>query len=459
MAFQVIDPATGRMEQEWPLESAAEVEVRLKAAVDAQAAWARTSFRERARVLLALADRLEAEAERWAGLMAAEMGKPLAQGRGEVEKCAWAARHYAEEGEAYLADEAVETGGGEAFIACRPLGVILSIMPWNFPFWQALRFGCPSLMAGNAVLLKHAGNVPGCARAMETLWLDAGAPPGLFQAIFVDHEAVGELMERPEVRAVTFTGSTKGGREVAARAGRALKKTVLELGGSDAYLVLADADVEEAARVGAKARLVNSGQSCVAAKRFVVVEEVREAFERALVARMGEAVVGPPRDEATTVGPLAREDLRDELHRQVRESVEGGARLLLGGEVPDGEGWYYPPTVLADVEAGMPAADEELFGPVAAILPVADLEEALEVANASPWGLGSAVFTRDAELGRRIARDELEAGIAVVNGQVRSDPRLPFGGVKDSGYGRELGREGIREFVNVKTVWARTPSE
>ncbi|TVP76667.1 MAG: NAD-dependent succinate-semialdehyde dehydrogenase [Gemmatimonadales bacterium] len=452
MAFRVIDPATGRTVKEQPLDSEAELEARVRSAVEARRRWEGWSFEERARVLEALAGLLEDDADRWGRLMASEMGKPLAQGRKEAEKCAWAARYYAEHGAAHLADEPVEVEGARARVVYRPLGVILSIMPWNFPFWQALRFGCPALMAGNAVLLKHAPNVPGCAAALEELWVEAGAPPGLFQAVYTDHEGAGALMARPEIRAVTFTGSTEGGREVAASAGRALKKTVLELGGSDPYLVLADARVEEAARVAARARLVNSGQSCVAAKRFVVVEEVLEAFQEALVAQMRKAVVGPPLASASTVGPLAREDLRDTLHRQVTESVEAGARLLLGGEVPEGRGWYYPPTVLADVRKGMPAADEELFGPVAAILPVGSTEEAVQVANDSPWGLGAAVFTADQALGERLAREELEAGIVSVNESVASDPRLPFGGVKDSGYGRELGRAGILEFVNVKTL-------
>ncbi|MFN3486814.1 MAG: aldehyde dehydrogenase family protein, partial [Planctomycetota bacterium] len=338
------------------------------------------------------------------------------------------------------------------YVAFEPLGVVLAVMPWNFPFWQVFRFAAPALMAGNAAVLKHASNVPGCARAVEEVFREAGFPEGLFSAVLAGSEVVESLIEHPRVRAVTLTGSSAAGRAVAAKAGACLKKTVLELGGSDPYVVLEDADVSRAAAVCAESRLVNSGQSCIAAKRFVVAERVREEFVARLVERMRSARVGSPLEEGVEVGPLARRDLRDELHRQVVDSVARGARLLLGGQVPPGAGAFYPPTVLSEVRRGMPAWTEELFGPVAAVIGARDEEEAIRIANDSPVGLGAAVFSRDLERAEGLAVRELEAGCVFVNAQVRSDPRLPFGGVKESGYGRELGTFGLREFVNVKTV-------
>jgi succinate-semialdehyde dehydrogenase / glutarate-semialdehyde dehydrogenase len=452
---RVIDPATGRELRAVPLDPEAAVEAAVQEAVAAQRAWATEDFASRARVIRRSAALLRDRADRWAELMAEEMGKPLEQGRSEAEKCAWVSDYYAERAAGFLADEPVEVEGARANVVFRPLGVVLSIMPWNFPFWQAFRFAAPALMAGNAVLLKHASNVPGCAAAIEGIFRQAGAPEGLFHALFLDNDAAEALIEHPGVAAVTLTGSTRAGKAVAARAGGALKKTVLELGGSDPYLVLHDADLAAAAQACAAGRLVNSGQSCIAAKRFVVVESVREAFEERLVQHMAQAKMGPPDEPGVEVGPQAREDLRDDLHRQVRESLEKGARLLVGGEIPDREGWYYPPTVLTDVGPGQPAYDEELFGPVAAIIPVADEDEAIRVANDSVFGLGGAVFSSDVARAEGIARDALEVGCAFVNDHVRSHPALPFGGVKQSGYGRELGNFGIREFVNVKTVWVK----
>jgi succinate-semialdehyde dehydrogenase/glutarate-semialdehyde dehydrogenase len=329
---------------------------------------------------------------------------------------------------------------------------VLAVMPWNFPFWQVFRAAAPALMAGNGMVLKHAANVPGCALAIEAVLRDALLPPGLFSTLLVGSDRVAAILELPQIAAVTLTGSVGAGKAVAAKAGSLVKKSVLELGGSDAYLVLADADVEAAAETCAKSRLINSGQSCIAAKRFVVVAAVRERFERAMVERMRAFRMGNPLEAGVQVGPQARADLRDALHEQVERSIAAGARLLLGGEVPPGPGAFYPPTVLTDVAPGNPAADEELFGPVAAILPVETEEEAIRVANASVFGLGAAVFTRDAARGERVAR-ELEAGCCFVNDFVRSDPRIAFGGVKESGYGRELGWFGIRELVNVKTIW------
>jgi succinate-semialdehyde dehydrogenase/glutarate-semialdehyde dehydrogenase len=381
------------------------------------------------------------------------MGKPVREGRVEAEKCAWVCEYYAENAARFLADEPVETDASASFVAFRPLGIVLAVMPWNFPFWQVFRFAAPGLMAGNAGLLKHASNVPGCALAIEEVFREAGFPEGLFRALLVGSERVEALIEHPLVRAVTLTGSATAGRAVAGAAGRNLKKTVLELGGSDPYVILEDADLEAAVETCVKSRLINSGQSCIAAKRFIVVEPVREAFERGFVERMARAIVGDPMDEGTDVGPQARADLRDDLHRQVEATIALGARCLLGGEVPDREGAWYPPTVLTDVKPASPGYEEELFGPVASIIPVADEAEAIQVANDTSFGLGAAVFTRNVERGRRIAAEELEAGACFVNGLVKSDPRLPFGGIKESGYGRELSAFGIREFVNVKSVW------
>jgi len=453
MSYEAIDPHTGQSLRRYPTATAPQLRTALARSETAFASWRRTGFADRAAVLRSAAERLRAGVDGHARLMAAEMGKPIAAGRGEAEKCAWVCDYYAEHAEAFLADEAVETDATRSYVAYRPLGPILAIMPWNFPYWQLFRFAAPALMAGNTVLLKHAPNVPGCAARLEQILLDAGLPEGCFQNLYLTDRQAGVAIRSRHVRGVTLTGSVRAGKAVAKQAGAHIKRTVLELGGSDAYLVLEDADVELAAAQCVQSRLVNSGQSCIAAKRFVVVEPVRERFTEAVVEGMRSARVGNPMDETTEVGPQARQDLRDALHTQVRKTLDRGARLLLGGHLPSGPGWYYPPTVLADVRRGMPAYREELFGPVASILAVPDRRRAIEVANDTSFGLGAAVFTDDVEEGERIAREELEAGCCFVNSFVRSDPRLPFGGVLDSGYGRELGRQGIQEFVNVKTVW------
>jgi succinate-semialdehyde dehydrogenase/glutarate-semialdehyde dehydrogenase len=452
MKLVSIDPATGEAFAEYPEATPAEAARAVERAHDAFLAWRRAPWAERAERMRRAAERLRARREEFARGMAREMGKPVAQGRAEIDKCAWACEYFAGRAEEALRPEPAATEWRRSYVAFEPLGVILAIMPWNFPFWQVFRFAAPALMAGNAAVLKHASNVPGCALAVEGVFREAGFPEGLFSAVLAGSGLVGALIEHPRVRAVTLTGSSSAGRAVAARAGAWLKKTVLELGGSDPYVVLEDADLDRAVDVCAESRLVNSGQSCIAAKRFVVVERVRAEFEARLVERMRAVRVGPPLEEGVGVGPLARRDLRDALHRQVAESVARGARLLLGGEVPPGPGAFYPPTVLADVRPGMPAWGEELFGPVAAVIGARDEAEAVRIANDSPFGLGAAVFSRDLERAERIAARELEAGCAFVNAPVRSDPRLPFGGVKDSGYGRELGTFGLREFVNVKTV-------
>jgi succinate-semialdehyde dehydrogenase / glutarate-semialdehyde dehydrogenase len=383
------------------------------------------------------------------------MGKPLAGGRSEVEKCAWVCRYYADNAEAFLAPEPAPSDASRSFVAFLPLGPVLAVMPWNFPFWQVFRFAAPALMAGNAGLLKHAANVTGCALAIEQIFKDAGFPPPLFRALLVSSQRVAAVIAAPEVKAVTLTGSTPAGRAVASKAGEMLKKTVLELGGSDPYVVLEDADLEAAAETCVASRLINSGQSCIAAKRFIVAEPVRQRFEELFVEKMRARKMGDPLQPGVDVGPQARRDLRDDLHRQVEQSVKAGARLLLGGTVPAGPGAFYPPTVLGDVRKGMPAYDEETFGPVAAIIAAKDEADAVRLANDSVFGLGAAVFTRDVERGQRIAAEELEAGSCFVNSFVKSDPRLPFGGIKESGYGRELAVFGIREFVNIKTVYVK----
>ena len=453
--LQSVNPATNEVVATYKKTTPAEAERMVARADRAFESWRRTSFGVRSASLRRAADLLDERKEGHAKLMAIEMGKPLAQGRSEVEKCVWACRFFADHAEEFLAEEPAATSASRSYVAYRPLGVVLGVMPWNFPFWQVFRFAAPALMAGNACVLKHASNVSGCALAIGEVFRDAGFPEGLFGVLLVGSDKVARVLELPRVRAVALTGSSAAGRSIASHAGRLLKKSVLELGGSDPYVVLEDADLDLAVETCAAARLVNAGQSCIAAKRFIVVEPVREEFTRRFVERLGRTRVGDPLEEGVDMGPLARRDLRDQLQVQVTESVRRGASLVLGGQVPPGPGAYYPPTVLTEVRPGMPAFDEETFGPVAAIVPARTETEAIQCANESPYGLGAAVFTRDAARGERIAAEALEAGACFVNAQVHSDPRLPFGGVKESGYGRELGRFGIREFVNIKSVYVR----
>ncbi|MEZ4218817.1 MAG: NAD-dependent succinate-semialdehyde dehydrogenase [Myxococcota bacterium] len=451
MPLDSVNPATGERVARREAMPAHEIEGVLEAARRAQPAWAERTHAERADVLRAMAQGLRGDVEALAAQMATEMGKTLDAGRGEVEKCAWVCDYYAEHAERFLAAEPIATDATSSYVAFAPLGVVLAIMPWNFPLWQVFRFLAPTLAAGNAGVLKHASNVTGCALAIERVAHAAGVPRDLFRAVLVEGREAGTWIEHPAIAAVTLTGSTPAGRDVAQRAGRALKKCVLELGGSDAYVVLEDADLEAALETCVTSRLINVGQSCIAAKRFVLPARHRARCEEIVVEAMRRRRVGDPFGDAD-LGPLARADLRDELHAQVDACLARGARLLLGGEVPAGRGAYYPPTVLTDVAPGMPAYDDELFGPVAALVFVEDEDEAVRVANATSFGLGAAVFTRDVARGEAIARDRLEAGSCFVNAFVRSDPRLPFGGIKASGFGRELGAFGIREFVNVKTV-------
>jgi len=449
-----IHPADGRLLADYPDHDAAACAERLDAAGAAWRAWRDRSFAERAAVVSAAARLLRERASEYGRLATLEMGKPIAQAEAEVEKCAWVCEWYAEHAEALLADAPAATDATRSYVRCAPLGVLLAVMPWNFPFWQVFRAAAPALMAGNAVALKHASNVPGVALAIEALWRDAGAPPGVFTTLLAPPALVGALVDHEAVAAVTLTGGEPAGVSVGARAGAALKKVVLELGGSDPFVVLADADVAAVAKRAALARVQNNGQSCIAAKRFIVEAPVAEAFTDRLVAEMRALVVGDPLDRATQVGPLARADLVDDLHAQVGRSVAAGARVLCGGERPEGPGFFYPPTVLAGVEPGMAAFDEETFGPLAPVTVARDAGHAAELANRSRYGLGASVWSRDAARGEALAR-QIEAGAVFVNGMVKSDPRLPFGGIKRSGHGRELAAAGIREFVNQQTVWVR----
>jgi succinate-semialdehyde dehydrogenase/glutarate-semialdehyde dehydrogenase len=454
-AFSSINPATGETIATYPEMSPGDIANVIEQSHEAFLKWRTTSFAERARLMKAAAEVLRKRNEEFARLMAQEMGKPVRDGRAEVEKCATVCDYYADNAEQFLRPEPIETDATRSFVTFQPIGCVLAVMPWNFPFWQVFRFAAPGLMAGNAGLLKHASNVCGCALAIEEVFRQAGFPEHLFRTMLVSSRQVASIIENPRVAAVTLTGSTPAGQAVAATAGGCIKKSVLELGGSDPYVILEDADLEDAVETCVFSRLINSGQSCIAAKRFVVPRTIREAFEKRYVEIMKTRTVGDPMDEETVVGPQAREDLRDDLHRQVTESLEKGATCLLGGEIPEGPGAYYPPTVLTGVKPGMPAYDEELFGPVAAIIPATNDDDAIRIANDSVFGLGAAVFTRDARRGEEIAATRLEAGCCFVNTFVRSDPRLPFGGVKTSGYGRELGVYGIREFVNIKTVYVK----
>lgn len=447
-----VDPSTGTTIATYDALDDTQLEERLEGSWAAFGAWRDTSFDERARLLRAVADELEARRDELAPLMVREMGKPLGAAEAEVDKCAAVCRYEAEHGEAHLAHDHIDTDATSSYVRFDPLGPLLAVMPWNFPLWQVFRAFAPAVMAGNTVLLKHASNVPGCALAIEEVIAGAGVPEGVFSTLLIGSDRVEGVIADDRVRAVTITGSVPAGRKVAAAAGEHLKPSVLELGGSDPFLVLDDADVATAARVARDSRLLNNGQSCISAKRFVVVDAVADAFVDAFVEACEEAVVGDPMDRDTTLGPLAREDLRDDLHDQVQRSVEQGATLLLGGSVIDRPGFYYQATVLDHVTPRMAAGAEETFGPAAAILRVADEQEAIAVANDTDFGLGASVWSEDLERAQRVAA-RIEAGNVFVNELVKSDPRVPFGGVKDAGYGRELGSYGIRSFVNAKTVW------
>jgi succinate-semialdehyde dehydrogenase/glutarate-semialdehyde dehydrogenase len=457
--IQTVNPATGERGRTYDWHSVEEAHGIAAAARKAFESWRRTSFAERAAVVRKAGEVLRARKEEFARLMTEEMGKTVDDGRAEIEKCALNCDWFADHAQEYLAEEPADIGGGEAFVTFNPLGIVLAVMPWNFPFWQVFRFAAPALMAGNGALLKHASNVPGCALAIEEVLHQAGVPRDLFRTLLLPSSEVEALIRDDNVAAVTLTGSVAAGRSVAAAAGSVLKKCVLELGGSDAYLVLEDADIPAAAKIAATARMVNGGQSCIAGKRFIVVRPVLEQFEEAMVEAMRSYEMGDPAKDGTRLGPMQSVKARDEIHRQVTESVQKDAKLLLGGLVPDRPGAWYPATVLTNVRPGQPAHDEEVFGPVAAIIAAEDEADAIRIANSSEFGLGSGVLTGDLDRGRRIAAEELEAGSSFVNENVRSDPRTPFGGVKHSGYGRECSAFGIREFTNIKTVHVKPLAE
>lgn len=447
-----VNPATGADISTYTLHSRDEVDAALTAAANAQKDWREVPITDRVKLLTEIAKILRAGKSDYAALITAEMGKPIVEAEAEIEKCAVTCDFYAEAAPRFLADETVASNATESAIVFDPLGVVLAIMPWNYPFWQFFRFAAPAFAAGNGAILKHANNVPGAALAVEEVMRKAGCPEGLFKTLLIEASEVAGIVADDRIAAVTLTGSTQVGAIVASQAGKALKKQVLELGGSDPFIVLADADIEAAAQVAVKARYINVGQSCVNAKRFIVVDSVADAFVAKFVANVEKLVIGDPANRDTNIGPMARADLLNDLHRQVERSVEQGAELLLGGRQVDRDGFFYPPTVLDRVKPEHAAFCEETFGPVAAIIRVLSEEEAIALANQTEFGLGAALWTRDIEKARKLAR-KIEAGAVFINGMVASDARLPFGGIKRSGYGRELGSYGIKEFVNIKTMW------
>jgi succinate-semialdehyde dehydrogenase/glutarate-semialdehyde dehydrogenase len=451
MPIQTLNPATGEVVRTFAALSPQEIEDKLANAHRAAMSWRLAPLAERTAVLRRAADLLEARKGEYGRMMTLEMGKTLKSAVEEAAKCALACRFYADNAERFLADMTVEANGERSYVAFQPLGVVLAVMPWNFPFWQVIRFAAPAIAAGNVGLLKHSSNVPQCALALEQLFIDAGAPGGVFQTLLIGSDAVAGILEDDRVAAATLTGSEGAGSSVASTAGKVIKKTVMELGGSDPFIVMPSADFDAAVRIAVNARTINNGQSCIAAKRFIVHEAIADRFIDAFVARMKELVVGDPMNEKTNIGPLSMKQTRDDLHDQVQRAVAGGARLLLGGKPREGKGWYYEPTVLVDVATDSPVFREETFGPLAAIVRARDVDHAIELANDSRFGLGAAAWTRDEGEIARFARD-IAAGQVFINGMVASDPRFPFGGVKKSGYGRELGAFGMHEFVNIKTV-------
>jgi len=452
MTIASINPATAETLREFSALSAQQIEQKLQIAVDTFRSYRLTSFADRSRMMQRAAEILESEKQEFGRTMTIEMGKPLTAAIGEAEKCASVCRYYAENAKHHLADQLVETNAKKSYVHFQPLGPVLAVMPWNFPFWQVFRFAAPALMAGNVGLLKHASNVPQCALAIEEIFARAGFPEGAFQTLLVGSDAVEEILKDPRVVAATLTGSEPAGRSVAGICGKEIKKTVLELGGSDPFIVMPSADFDTAVTTAVRARTINNGQSCIAAKRFIVAKEIYERFEERFVAEMKALRIGDPMDELTDIGPLATPQILDDLIEQVEKAVGSGARILTGGKKLDRPGSFYEPTVLVNIDPSTPVSCEEIFGPVAMLFRVANIDEAIRLANATPFGLGSAAWTSDANEQTKFI-EELEAGCVFINGMVASDPRLPFGGVKHSGYGRELAEFGIREFVNIKTVW------
>ncbi|HUW26256.1 MAG TPA: NAD-dependent succinate-semialdehyde dehydrogenase [Gallionella sp.] len=454
MPYTSLNPATNQIVQTYVSWDDQRLKQVLEKTCHAQQAWAQTPFWRRAEVLRDAALRLHAQRDQYATLITQEMGKPLREAHAEIEKCAGVCDYYAQHAENFLRTEAGESDAGKSYIAHYPLGVVLAIMPWNFPFWQAFRAAAPALMAGNALLLKHAPNVPQCALAIETIFRDCGLPEGLFTTLMIEIEQVADAIASPHVHAVTLTGSEAAGRKVAALAGQHLKKCVLELGGSDPFIVLHDADLELAVNMAVASRFMNCGQSCIAAKRFIIVPQIADEFLHRLKIKVATLSLGDPMDDVTQIGPMARADLRDELHRQVSESIAQGAVAVTGCQPIKGAGFFYQPSILDQVTAATCAYHEELFGPVATIIRAASEDDAMRIANDTRFGLGSSIWSRDTARAERLAA-HIEAGSTFINGMVKSDPRLPFGGVKASGYGRELSRLGLLEFTNAKTVWVR----
>ncbi|MDG5799498.1 NAD-dependent succinate-semialdehyde dehydrogenase [Marinilabiliaceae bacterium ANBcel2] len=452
MRIKSINPATGEILNRYEEFQWEEISYVLDCSLSAFHKWRRETIQFRADLISRLANKLEDKKEALAVTITLEMGKPITQSRAEIEKCAWLCRYYVENSEQFLNSQTIKTAAKHSYVSFQPIGPVLAVMPWNFPFWQVFRFAIPALLAGNSVVLKHASSVSACSLAIEKLFKECRFPDNIFQSLIISSKKVENVITDRRIQAVTFTGSTPAGRAVGSLAGRSLKKSVLELGGSDPYIILADADISYAADVCASARLLNAGQSCISAKRFIVVEEVYDQFVYAITQKLKNTVIGDPLNSETDLGPLARNNLRLDLQMQVNNSVEKGADLILGGADADMDGFYYLPTVLGNVLPGMPAYHEELFGPVAAVIKVANEEQAVCTANDTNFGLGAAVFSADIQNARRIAEFELEAGCCFVNGAVISDPRMPFGGVKDSGYGRELSVYGLYEFMNIKSV-------
>ena len=454
MAIASINPATGETLKTFTALTAEQIEEKLQLAADTFRTYLRTTFADRKPLMMRAAEILETRKHDFGKIMTLEMGKPLKAAIGEAEKCAWVCRYYAENAEHHLSDQIVETNAQKSYVHFQPLGPVLAVMPWNFPFWQVFRFAAPALMAGNVGLLKHASNVPQCALAIEEIFASAGFPKGAFQTLLIGSDAVEGILNDPRVVAATLTGSEPAGRSVAATAGKQIKKTVLELGGSDPFIVMPSANLDEAVTTAVKARTINNGQSCIAAKRFIVADDIYDEFEKRFVEEMRALKIGDPMDETVEIGPLATPQIVNDLDEQVKKAVASGARVLTGGKKIEGRGNYFEPTVLVDVDLNAPVSCEEIFGPVAMLFRVSGIDEAIRIANATPFGLGSAAWTNDATEQAKFI-DGLEAGAVFINGMVASDPRLPFGGVKNSGYGRELAEFGIREFVNIKTVWIK----
>lgn len=454
MAIASINPNTGQVVERFEALTDTEVDSRLELAERASQHHRRTSFTQRSELMGRLAEILEREADQLGRLMTEEMGKPITSAIAEAKKCALACRYYAENAERLLTDRIIPTEAERSFVRYLPLGPVLAVMPWNFPFWQVIRFAAPALMAGNVGLLKHASNVPRCALRLEELFLEAGFPEGCFQTLLVGSDKVASILDDPRIRAATLTGSTGAGSAVASRAGLRVKKTVLELGGSDPFIVMPSADLDATARAAVQARVINNGQSCIAAKRFIIHEAIYDDFTSRFLTEMNALRIGDPMDPDTDIGPLATREIREGVAAQVEETIARGAELLTGGHTIEGPGFFYQPTALAEIPAGTPATDDEIFGPVAALFRIRDLDEAIRTANASPFGLGSSVWTTDPEEQERCS-NEIEAGQTFINAIVASDPRLPFGGVKGSGYGRELAEDGIREFTNLKTIYIK----